>query len=153
MNNNINNPEPNKFDEDDDLESFSQLNNLYENKKYKGDLSNESKGFTKSNISYRSNSTNSKGRRPINSIRKNSNSFFGRTLNRNGFGLENKTRYKTRGFNKNNNITQYELDELKKNRYFNRTKNNFKIIAKDKGPKRDESKIDQLISQLKHHYG
>ncbi len=142
--------EPNKLnDDDDDLESFSELKNFY---------NNETKGSNKSKSirSIRRTSTNSKGKifDINNSNRKNanSNSVFNRTLNRNGFG--NKTKYTnySNGM-KRNNITQYELGELRKNRYFNRTNTNFKIIAKDKGPKRDEGKIDQLISQLKHHYG
>ena len=49
-----------------------------------------------------------------------------------------------------------EINELKKNRYFSRTKTNFRtnIIARDTSSKskKTESNVDQLISKLKKHY-
>ena len=49
-----------------------------------------------------------------------------------------------------------EINELKKNRYFSRTKTNFRsnIVARDinSNSKKNESNIDQLIKKLKKHY-
>ena len=47
-----------------------------------------------------------------------------------------------------------EINELKKNRYFNRTKTNFRntIVARDISNRKNESKVDQLIDKLKKHY-
>jgi len=58
--------------------------------------------------------------------------------------------------NKNNKYNIPEISELKKNRYFSRTKTNFKskIVARDVSSKskKNESNVDQLISKLKKHY-
>lgn len=57
---------------------------------------------------------------------------------------------------KNNKYNIPEINELKKNRYFSRTKTNFKakIVARDVSSKskKNESNVDQLISKLKKHY-
>ena len=49
-----------------------------------------------------------------------------------------------------------EINELKKNRYFSRTKTNFRsnIVARDinSNSRKNESNIDQLIKKLKKHY-
>ena len=49
-----------------------------------------------------------------------------------------------------------EINELKKNRYFSRTKNNFRnyIVARDVSSKKKkkDSNIDNLINKLKQHY-
>ena len=49
-----------------------------------------------------------------------------------------------------------EINELKKNRYFSRTKTNFRnaIVARDVSAKsrKKESNVDQLINRLKKHY-
>ena len=47
-----------------------------------------------------------------------------------------------------------EINELKKNRYFSRTKTNFRntIVARDISNRKNESKVDQLIDKLKKHY-
>ena len=60
-------------------------------------------------------------------------------------------------YNKRNNKYNIpEINELKKNRYFSRTKTNFRsnIVAKDtrSSSKKTESNVDQLISKLKKHY-
>jgi hypothetical protein len=58
--------------------------------------------------------------------------------------------------NKNNKYNIPEISELKKNRYFSRTKTNLKskIVARDVSSKskKNESNVDQLISKLKKHY-
>ena len=58
--------------------------------------------------------------------------------------------------NKNNKYNIPEISELKKNRYFSRTKTNLKskIVARDVSSKskKSESNVDQLISKLKKHY-
>ena len=58
--------------------------------------------------------------------------------------------------NKNNKYNIPEISELKKNRYFSRTKTNLKskIVARDVNSKskKNESNVDQLISKLKKHY-
>ena len=58
--------------------------------------------------------------------------------------------------NKNNKYNIPEISELKRNRYFSRTKTNFKsnIVARDVSSKskKNESNVDQLISKLKKHY-
>ena len=59
---------------------------------------------------------------------------------------------------KDNKYNIPEISELKKNRYFSRTKTNFKskskIVARDVSSKskKNESNVDQLISKLKKHY-
>ena len=60
-------------------------------------------------------------------------------------------------YNKRNNKYNIpEINELKKNRYFSRTKTNFRsnIVSRDTSsrPKKTESNVDQLISKLKKHY-
>ena len=59
------------------------------------------------------------------------------------------------GFQKNNYDIP-EISELKKNRYFSRTKSNFRnaIVARDVNGKsrKNESNVDQLINKLKKHY-
>ena len=58
--------------------------------------------------------------------------------------------------NKNKKYNIPEISELKKNRYFSRTKTNLKskIVARDVSSKskKNESNVDQLISKLKKHY-
>lgn len=67
--------------------------------------------------------------------------------------MENKNTF----YNKRNNKYNIpEINELKKNRYFSRTKTNFRsnIVARDTSTrsKKNESNVDQLISKLKKHY-
>lgn len=134
-------------DEEEDKSEYNMDEFNYYKKKYGYDNSNESFRNSKS---IRSNSLNTKAKLSGKAFQRNSNSVFNKTLSKKNF-YESKTKYG--GFTKNKYITQYELDELKKNRYFNRTKTNFKIVAKNKGSKTDESNIDHIIKQLKHHYG
>lgn len=74
-----------------------------------------------------------------------------------------KKAYKTKYGEKfvGNNQIESEIKELKRNRYFSRTKNNFRknyIYARDlnsssRRSSKGESNVDQLINKLKKHYG
>jgi hypothetical protein len=77
--------------------------------------------------------------------------------------LDRQTLRKTfsKKFNKNdiyrrNKYDIPEINELKKNRYFTRTKTNFRniVVARDKPESRrkKESNVEELINRLKKHY-
>ena len=86
----------------------------------------------------------------------NKNSFIRNYENRKYINsIGKKFRNNNNGF-KNNKYDIPEINELKKNRYFNRTKTNFRntIVARDISDKsrKNESKVEQLIKKLKKHY-
>ena len=83
----------------------------------------------------------------------NKNSFIRNYENRKYTNSVGKKFRNNNGFTKNKYDIP-EINELKKNRYFSRTKTNFRntIVARDISNRKNESKVDQLIDKLKKHY-
>ena len=83
----------------------------------------------------------------------NKNSFIRNYENRKPTNSIGKKYRNNNGFKKNKYDIP-EINELKKNRYFSRTKTNFRnsIVARDISGRKNESKVDQLINKLKKHY-
>ena len=83
----------------------------------------------------------------------NKNSFIRNYESRKNINSMGKKYRNNYGFTKNKYDIP-EINELKKNRYFNRTKTNFRntIVARDISNRKNESKVDQLINKLKKHY-
>ena len=97
----------------------------------------------------------------------NNNNNQNLTMSKNNSFLRKENKSQGRKFTKNINNDKFkfqknkynipEINELKKNRYFSRTKTNFRntyIVARDVSAKsrKNESNVDQLIRKLKKHY-
>jgi hypothetical protein len=136
-------------------------NTINKNNEKENDLSsNESENFLGRGLN-RKYSNNSNNSQKLKISRKN-------TFARKGNNYYNFEGQKFRGYNsigkkfRNNEEFQKnkydipEISELKKNRYFSRTKSNFRnaIVARDVSGKsrKNESNVDQLINKLKKHY-
>jgi hypothetical protein len=134
---------------------LNKINNDINNEKYNDPFSNES--FN--NIWNRGlNKKFSKNEKKLKTIVKKSIS-----KKKNENSLDRQTSQKSFGekFKRNDKYrrSKYdipEISELKKNRYFSRTKTNFRnaIVARDRpeSRKKKESNVEQLINRLKKHY-
>ena len=136
--NKLNNDINNEKEKDNDIFSNGSINNIWNrglNKKYSKKNEKKLKTIEKKSLSKK----------------KNENSLD-RNISQKSFGEKFKR-------NENYRRSKYdipEINELKKNRYFSRTKTNFRnaIVARDRPESRKtkESKVDQLINRLKKHY-
>lgn len=126
------------------------------NEKENDITSNETEGFINRGLNRKYSNHNQK----LKISRKNISSRKGYD---NNYEVEKYNKYNSVGKKfRNNEVYQKikydipEISELKKNRYFSRTKNNFRnsIVARDVSDKsrKNESNVDQLINKLKKHY-
>ena len=135
---------------------------FYENKKNL----NKSKMNEIKNINRKNNeSENDLLPNELQNLFNNNNNNQNFTISKNNSFLRKENNSQGRKFNKKINNDKIhknkynipEINELKKNRYFSRTKTNFRntyIVARDVSAKsrKNESNVDQLIRKLKKHY-
>ncbi len=136
--NKLNNDINNEKEKDNDIFSNGSINNIWNrglNKKYSKKNEKKLKTIEKKSLS----------------MKKNENSLD-RNISQKSFGEKFKR-------NENYRRSKYdipEINELKKNRYFSRTKSSFRnaIVARDVNGKsrKNVSNVDQLINKLKKHY-
>ncbi len=134
----------------------NNLNNIInkdnEKEKEYDQTSNESEDVLSRSLNrkYSNNNTKLRISKKNNLLRKGFETHYNRKIFGNSMG-----RKLTNGFRKNKYDIP-EINELKKNRYFSRTKNNFRnaIVARDisANSRKKESNVDQLIKKLKKHY-
>lgn len=145
LNKNKTKPQVDQAENKEEIDNENYYKNGWNNNEY--EKNNESNNNPRSYSSDKNNNS----KLPLkNIIGRGNGSFFGKKKSQ----KNNKYNTKYEGFKNNKNILQSELDELKKNRYFNRTRTNYKIVARDisHNSGKNETKIDQLLAQLKKHY-
>lgn len=136
-----------------DLNNIFNKDNEKEKEKEYDLTSNESESVLSRGLNrkYSNNNTKLKISKKNSFLRKGFENNYDRKIFSNSMGRK----FRNNEFRKNK-FEIPEINELKKNRYFSRTKTNFRnaIVARDVSAKsrKKESNVDQLINRLKKHY-